>query len=159
MAKDARTEFFYCIDGKPYRLEPGKDGITEQVITVLRDSYHAEKLNDRYEGELQAVKSGPSEASHETDAADPIGHIVDRSYAPEEVLFPDELPPSISDRVRSLIPHLTPAQQELYWNLSEGRQVVDIARNEGTTDNAIRSRRKKMFDRIRKLYAEAYGDD
>ena len=53
MAKDAKTEFFYYINGKPYLLTPGKDGITQEVITVLRDSYHAEHLHNRYEDENQ----------------------------------------------------------------------------------------------------------
>lgn len=162
MAKDARTEFFYYIDGKPYRLTPGKDGITEEIITVLRDSYHAEKLNDRYEDELQDAKFKFSKTLHDTNPGshptDPIEHLVDISQAPEEVLFQDELSPSIRDQVHTIIPQLIPAQQELFWKLCEGRQLVDIAREEGTTDNAIRSRRRKMFDRIRALYAEEFGD-
>ena len=163
MAQDARTEFFYYIDGKPYRLTPGKDGITEQIITVLRDSYHAEKLNDRYEDELQDAKFKFSKTLHDSNPGshptDPIEHLVDTSHAPEEVLFKEDLPPSIRDRVHTLIPHLIPAQQELFWKLCEGRQLVDIAREEGTTDNAIRSRRRKLFERIRKLYEQMYGED
>jgi hypothetical protein len=36
--------------------------------------------------------------------------------------------------------------------------LVDIAKEEGTTDNAIRSRRRKMIKRIQTLYAEKFGD-
>jgi DNA-binding NarL/FixJ family response regulator len=83
---------------------------------------------------------------------------MDNSQAPEEVLFQEELSPSLRDQVHTIIPQLIPAQQELFWKLCEGRQLGDIAREEGTTDNAIRSRRRKMFDRIRALYAEKFGD-
>lgn len=163
MAKDARTEFFYCIDGKPYRLTPGKDGITEQVITVLRDSYHAEDLNDRYEDRHSDAQFESARATHAAKgnarATDPVEALADVSMSPEHVLFTADSPPSLMDRMRELLPQLLPEQRELFWKLCEGRQVVDIAREEDTTDNAIRSRRKKMFERIRKLYAQAYGDD
>ena len=163
MAKDARTEFFYCIDGKPYRLEPGKDGITEQVITVQRDSYHAEDLNDRYANRHSDAQFESSRATHaakgDARATDPVEALADVSMSPEHVLFTEDPPPSLMDRMHEILPLLLPQQRELFWKLCEGRQVVDIAREEGTTDNAIRSRRKKMFERIRKLYAEAYGTD
>lgn len=158
-----RTEFIYFIFGRPYRLTPGKDGITEEIITVLRDSYHAEHLNDRYEDELQDPRFKFSKTLHEANpsmnSTDPINNLVDCSCSPEQVLFGENLPPSIRDCVHALIPHLIPSQQELFWKLSEGRQLVDIAREEGTTDNAIRSRRRKMMDRLRALYARKYGDD
>nr|WP_321303892.1 hypothetical protein [uncultured Sphaerochaeta sp.] len=103
MAKDARTEFFYYIGGKPYRLTPGKDGITQEIITVLRDSYHAEKLNDRYEDELQDAKFKFSKTLHDANPiahpTDPIEHLVDISQAPEEVLFQDELSDCLSARI------------------------------------------------------------
>jgi DNA-binding NarL/FixJ family response regulator len=163
MAKDARTEFFYCIDGKPYRLTPGKDGITEQVITVLRDSYHAENLNDRYEDELEDTVFRIARAAHagKVDAqdTDPIEALSNLSMSPEHMLFRDDPPSSLMDRVREILPLLLPEQRELFWKLCEGRQVAAIAREEGTTDNAIRSRRKKLFERIRKLYAQMYGED
>jgi HPt (histidine-containing phosphotransfer) domain-containing protein len=163
MAKDARTEFFYCIDGKPYRLTPGKDGVTEQVITVLRDSYHREDLNDRYEDELEDPAFRITRAAHAAKgnarATDPIEALADASMSPEDALFADDPPSSLMDRVREILPLLLPEQRELFWKLCEGRQVAAIAREEGTTDNAIRSRRKKMFERIRKLYEQMYGDE
>lgn len=163
MTRKDNLEFFYYIDGKPYRLTPGKDRITEEIITVLRDSYHAEHLNDRYEDELQDPRFKFSKTLHEAEpgmhSTDPINNLVDCSCSPEQVLFGENLPPSIRDRVHVLIPHLIPSQQELFWKLCEGRQLVDIAREEGTTDNAIRSRRRKMMDRLRALYEREYGDD
>jgi DNA-binding CsgD family transcriptional regulator len=162
MAKDARTEFFYFINGKPYRLAAGRDGVTEEILTVLRDSYHAEHLNDRYEDELQDPGFKFAKTLHETNqgthATDPVDNLEDCSHSPEQIFFREELSPSIRDRVHTLIPRLIPAQQELYWKLCEGRQLVDIAREEGTTDNAIRSRRRKMMERLRALYAQEYGD-
>jgi len=164
MAKKATTtQFIYYIDGKPYLLTPGKDGITQEIITVLRDSYHAEELNDRYEDELQDGKFKFLKALRDSNPDvypnDPMDNLTDYSTSPEQVLFSEELPPSIRDRVYSLIPFLIPSQQELYWQLCEGRQLVDIAHEEGTTDNAIRSRRRKMFERIKALYAEKYGEE
>lgn len=162
MAKDAKTEFFYYINGKPYLLTPGKDGITQEVITVLRDSYHAEHLHNRYEDENQDSRFNYSQNLYTKNphayAEEPIEGLKDQSYAPESVLFKEELPPTIRDRVRELIPLLIPEQQELYWRLCEGRKLVDIAKEEGTTDNAIRSRRRKMIKRIKVLYAQTYGD-
>jgi hypothetical protein len=161
MAKDAKTEFFYYLGGKPYLLTPGKDGITEEIIIVLRDSYHEEGLNNRYEDELQDPKFKFSKVLHETNqgvhAEDPVNSLADLSCSPEESLFKEALPPSMRDRIHDLIPLLIPAQQELFWKLCEGRQLVDIAREEGTTDNAIRSRRRKMIKRMRALYEHSFG--
>jgi hypothetical protein len=161
MAKEATTPFYYYLGGKPYLLTPGKDGITEEIITVLRDSYHAEHLNDRYEDEKQDSKFKFSKMLHESNqgvhAEDPVNNLPDLSSSPEESLFNEDLPPSIRDRIHDLIPLLIPAQQELFWKLCEGRQLVDIAREEGTTDNAIRSRRRKMIKRIRTLYEQSFG--
>ena len=162
MAKNAKTEFYYYISGKPYLLTPEKNGITEEIITVLRDSYHAEHLNDRYEDELQDPKFKFSKMFYAQNpgafAEAPIEGLLDFFQSPEEVLFKEELPPSMRDKVHDLIPHLIPVQQELFWKLSEGRKLVDIAREKGTTANAIRSRRRKMFNRIKDLYEQTYGD-
>ncbi len=163
MAKEAKTQFYYYINGKPYLLTAGEHGITEEIITVLRDSYNYERLNDRYQGELKdKLCEWQKDAATKTlhyKPADPIENLVSPHDNPEDVLFFEESDPSIRDRVHELIPHLIPAQQELYWQLCEGRRLVDIAREAGTTDNAIRSRRRKLFARIRALYQEEYGDE
>ncbi len=162
MAKDAKTAFYYYLNGKPYLLTPGKDGVTEEIITVLRDSYHAEGLNDRYEDELQDPKFKYALSLHATNPTQPespIDRLEDPSYSPEELLCSEVLPPTLRDHVRDLIPHLIPSQQELFWKLCEGKKLVDIAREEGTTDNAIRSRRAKMISRIKALYAQTYGEE
>ena len=163
MAKDAKTEFYYYINEKPYHLTPSKHGVTQEIITVLRDSYHAEHLNDRYEDELQDPKFKFSKMLYEIKprvfAEAPIEGLIDYFQSPEKVLFKEQLPPSMLDQVKNLIPQLIPSQQELFWNLCEGKKLVDIAREEGTTDNAIRSRRGKMFKRIRALYEKNYGDE
>ncbi len=161
MAKDAKTEFYYYIKGKPYHLTPGEDGVTEEIITVLRDSYHTERLNDRYADENQnhLIASHQSLRSHNPiHQESPIDRLPDLSQAPEVLLFSEEFPPSIRDHIHDLIPLLIPAQQELFWKLCEGQKLVDIARTEGTTDNAIRSRRKKMIKRLKSLYIKTYED-
>ena len=162
MAKDAKTEFYYYINGKSYHLTPETEGITEEIITVLRDSYHAERLNNRYEDELQDPKFKSAKTRHSTNLIhpeSPIDRLEDLSQSPEKLLFTETLPPSMRDRVRDLIPLLIPAQQELFWKLCEGQKLVAIAREEGTTDNAIRSRRRKMLNRIKVLYAQTYGNE
>lgn len=162
MAKEATTPFYYYVGGKPYLLTPGKDGITQEIITVLRESYHAEALNNRYEDELQDGKFKYAKVLYEMNpgshTSDPVESLKDATHSPEEVLFKDELPHSIREKVHELIPLLIPAQQELFWQLCEGRQLVEIAREEGTTDNAIRSRRRKMIKRLKSLYARTYGE-
>ena len=161
MAHDAKTEFYYYINGKPYLLTPAQDGITEEIITVLRDSYHAEHLHDRYEEENKDPKfecANLLHGAHPQYPESPIDRLDDSSQSPEALLFSESLPQTFRDRIHELIPHLIPAQQELYWKLCEGQKLVDIAREEGTTDNAIRSRRNKMISRIRTLFSNMYGD-
>ena len=64
MAKSAKTEFYYYVKGKAYHLTPDADGVTQEIITVLRESYHAERLHNRYEDEHQDV----SFASHQSQS-------------------------------------------------------------------------------------------
>jgi hypothetical protein len=162
MAKENKTEFYYYIDGKPYLLTVGENGITEEIITVLRDSYNYERLNDRYQGELEDKRCEFAKNLITTNSVqsptDPIENLTSHHISPEEALFSKEVDPTLRDKVHTLIAHLIPSQQELFWQLSEGRRLVDIARDEGTTDNAIRSRRRKMFARIKALYEETYGN-
>lgn len=162
MAKEARTQFYYYLNGKPYLLTVGEHGITEEIITVLRDSYQYERLNDRYQEEFKDKlcewAKDIKTTAEDHRPLDPIENLISPYDNPEDVLFSEEADPSVRDRVHTLIPRLIPAQQELYWQLCEGRQLVDIAREAGTTDNAIRSRRRKLFARIKDLYEETYGD-
>ncbi|MDT4761171.1 hypothetical protein [Sphaerochaeta sp. PS] len=111
-------------------------------------------MNNRYEDEIQDPRFKFSKTLHERNphafSDDPIESISVLSQSPEAVPLREELPPSIRGRVHESIPLLIPEQQELYWRLSEGRKLVDIAKEEGTTDNAIRSRRRKMIRRIQR---------
>jgi hypothetical protein len=133
-----------------------------EIITVLRDSYNYERLNDRYQGELEDKRCEFAKNLITTNSfqspIDPIENLTSHYISPEEALFSKEVDPTLRDKVHILIPHLIPSQQELFWQLSEGRRLVDIARDEGTTDNAIRSRRRKMFARIKALYEKTYGN-
>lgn len=107
VAQKAKTEFYYYINGKPYLLTPGKDGVTEEIITVLRESYHAERLNDRYEDEKQDPQFKHTTSLHATNPMHPeapIDRLEDVSFAPEAQLFTEEIPPSLLDQMRDLIP-------------------------------------------------------
>lgn len=164
MAKKQPTQFIYYINGKGYPLTAGKDGVTEEVITVLRDSYHREYLNNRYEKEnsdplFELHKDLYEKKPSGVMVDNPINQLEDSSSSVEHILFKEEASPTLRDKVHNLIPHLIPSQQELYWQLSEGKSLVEIANSEGTTDNAIRSRRRKMFARLKALYEEIYGDE
>jgi hypothetical protein len=161
--KKVNDGFYYYINGKPYLLTAGEHGITEEIITVLRDSYNCERLNDRYQDELKDKRcefaKDLAASGSDQHITDPIESLVSRHGIPEDVLFAQDADPSIRDKVHALIPLLIPSQQELYWQLCEGRRLVDIARETGTTDNAIRSRQRKMNARIKALYEEMYGKD
>lgn len=155
--------YYTTAKGKTYLLTPGQNGITEELVTFLREDDERTRLSDRYYQEAISDAFRLAEELYNSDPdsfrASPIDCIPDWTYSPELVLFGEKPNTEKLDRLRTLVPQLIPAQQHLFWNLSQGKRLVDIAREEGVEDETIRARVRRLYVRLRKLYIATYGKD
>lgn len=155
--------YYATANGKTYLLTPGLDGITEEIITFLREDDERARLSDRYYQEAISSAFRLAEELYNSDpdsyGASPIDCIPDWTYSPEQVLFGEKPSTEKLDSLRALVPKLIPAQQRLYWDLSQGKRLVDIAKEKGVEDETIRARVRRLYTRLRKLYIETYGKD
>ena len=155
--------YYTTAKGMTYLLTPGRDGITEELITFLREDDERTRLSDRYYQEAISGAFRLAEELYNSDpdsyGASPIDCIPDWTFSPELVLFGEKPTTAKLDSLRALVPKLILAQQHLFWDLSQGKRLVDIAREEGVEDETIRARVRRLYARLRKLYTETYGRD
>ena len=155
--------YYTTAKGKTYLLTPGQDGITEELVTFRREDDERTRLSDRYYQEAISGAFRLAEELYNADpdsyGASPIDCIPDWTFSPEQVLFGEKPSSEKLDSLRALVPKLIPAQQRLYWDLSQGKRLVDIAREAGVEDETIRARVRRLYTRLRKLYIETYGRD
>ena len=155
--------YYTTTKGTTYLLTPGQDGITDEVVTFLREDDERTRLSDRYYQEAISGAFRLAEELYNADpdsyVASPIDCIPDWTFSPEQVLFGEKPSSEKLDSLRALVPKLIPAQQHLYWNLTQGKRLVDIAKEEGVEDETIRARVRRLYVRLRKLYIETYGRD
>ena len=155
--------YYTTAKGTTYLLTPGQDGITDEVVTFLREDDERTRLSDRYYQEAISGAFRLAEELYNADpdsyVASPIDCIPDWTFSPEQVLFGEKPSSEKLDSLRALVPKLIPAQQHLYWNLTQGKRLVDIAKEEGVEDETIRARVRRLYVRLRKLYIETYGRD
>ena len=155
--------YYTTAKGKTYLLTPGQDGITEELVTFLREDDERTRLSDRYYQEAISGAFRLAEELYNSDpdsyGASPIDCIPDWTYSPELVVFGEKPSTEKLDSLRALVPKLIPTQQRLYWDLSQGKRLVDIAREAGVEDETIRARVRRLYTRLRKLYTETYGRD
>lgn len=155
--------YYTTAKGKTYLLTPGQDGITEELVTFLREDDERTRLSDRYYQEAISDAFRLAEELYNSDPdsfrASPIDCIPDWTYSPELVVFGEKPSSEKLDSLRALVPQLIPSQQRLFWNLSQGKRLVDIANEEGVEDETIRARVRRLYTRLRKLYIETYGRD
>ena len=83
--------YYTTAKGKTYLLTPGQDGITDEMVTFLREDDEKTKLSDRYYQEAISGAFRLVEEMYNSDpdsyGAAPIDCIPDWSYSPEQVLF------------------------------------------------------------------------
>ena len=155
--------YYTTAKGKTYLLTPGQDGISEDLITFLREDDERTRLSDRYYQEAISGAFRLAEEMYNSDpddyGASPIDCIPDWTYSPGQVLFGEKPSSEKLDSLRALVPKLIPTQQRLYWDLSQGKRLVDIAREEGVEDETIRAQVRRLIVRIRNLYIKTYGKD
>ncbi len=145
-------------DGSTYTIHAGENGVTEKDITLLHESDHEAELGNRYEDEQRDWKFQHAQAVFEQqndlleDA--PMDRISDPGQNIWKLLFPDKEDKDLQAvaEVRRAMEKLTPAQIDLIFDLyGVQKAIIDIAKAENVTEAAIRNRRNKIIQRLKKL--------
>jgi len=153
--KQNRSTYIYhdCHKKRSAELRPGENGVSEEDIAMLHelDDYEV-NINRREERRTPHRLSIGVDGNHEVIASK---WLRDESSNPEAVFDDKERKAEHEEKIRRLMQAkgaLPPKQQWLYENVFEKkRSYVDIAREEGVSETAIRNRLKKMLGKLEKL--------
>lgn len=144
----------------PITITTGQDGITEEHIIMLNEFDHAADLGDRYEQENRDYSTENKKSKRESDPddciGDPIENLGTRKTDPAFLLEENSDEPNpLVGQLLTLMEKLTPQQIDLIYDLfGSGRQLTEIAKEEGTSVTAIHNRKSKIIARLKKLFAE-----
>ena len=128
-----KIQYSYC-DGQSISIEV-EDGLGEIIIQLEKDEYNGNRRETR---------------RHESysDDNDKRDTLVD----PEADVESDVVRFAENNRLYQAVQALQPKQQELVRQIYfENRKVVDIARQQGVTEGAVRDRLRKIHERLKKL--------
>lgn len=144
----------------PITITAGQDGVTEEHIIMLDNFDHAADLGDRYEQENRDYETEnqklKNEREPENSIGDPIENLSTRRTDPAFFLEEkSDEPNPLVEQLLTLMEKLTPQQIDLIYDLfGSGRQLTEIANEEGVSTTAIHNRKSKIIARLRKLFAE-----
>ncbi len=154
------TEYtYYYADGQCGRIKLGRDGIEKQsIINMLYEmDEETEKIENR-EDNAKCKKFQYQMAEHmRGNASDPIENL---TYSEKREYFShksDGNYPTVKE-LRKILKLLSDRQRDLLKALYfDGKTMAQIAREENVTHEAIRQRRNRIFDKIRKIYNSMKG--
>lgn len=154
-AEENRTEYIYfTADGKKFTLNPGEDGVTEEIIMLLHkwddkevDARRRENYNAPVRFESYSDDEGKSLESRNSYLADSSADPLEKMM---EAINEEEMQIKISN-LKAAINTLTEKQKEtvfkkFYLNMTN----TAIANEEGVSEAAIRNRLSKIFKNLEK---------
>ena len=148
-------------DGSQYTIRAGENGVTEKDITLLHESDHQASIGDRYEDQQRDWKFQRAQTIFEQQGTllgdSPMDRISDPKQDIWKLLFPEENAEDLQavTEVRCAMEKLTPAQIDLIFDLyGLQKAIIDIANAENVTEAAIRNRRNKIIQRLKKLLVD-----
>jgi len=159
----ATTYTYRSLDGSIQTIRVGEDGVTEEMLILLRDSDREMDLQDRYQEENSSYEYRNAVHRFEKISNEDEDHPRDRIADPKadimKVLFPDTAEDSLLlKKLENAMTHLTDGQRDLIYELyGFCKSMADVAREQDVSYEAIQNRRSKIFRRLKKLI-EAEND-
>ena len=153
----ATTYTYKSVDGTSRTIRVGEDGVTEEMIVLLRDSDREMDLQDRYQEENSSYEYQNAVARFEKipneDEDHPLERIADPRADIMKILFPDNAEDSLLlKKLETAMEQLTEGQRDLIYELyGFCKSMSDVAREQDVSYEAIQNRRSKIFRRLKKL--------
>lgn len=154
---DNTTYTYKSVDGTTSTIRVGENGVTEDMIILLKAEDHKEELQELYQERHSsyAFKNAMRRYYQSNSDCDenPIEQIPDLRADIEKILFSEEAEESeLLQRLCQAVEHLTDNQRDLIHELyGMKKKIVEIAQEQNVSPAAIRDRRAKIFRRIEKL--------
>ena len=153
--KNQRTSYIYrdAHGRKVVELKPGEDGVTAAHIVILHsedDSVHNADKRDYTHGLLHIEQMGTDGDDYSTDK---LSCLADESADPEVIFINSLEAAEKSGAFKAVWDKLSDSQRSLVIKKLLKRTNVDIAKEEGCTEAAVRNRLSKIqkhFDKLRK---------
>ena len=154
-AEKNRTNYiYYTADGKKVELKPGQEGVDETWITILHtmddEQFDAERCEEYHcPVHLDSYYDGNGDGAEERNQ-----YLQDNTYNPLQQIFnsiENEEHSIQLERLKVALSQLTDKQKntimkKFYLNMTN----VDIAKEEGVSEAAIRKQLKKIYDTLKK---------
>ena len=161
--EQANTYTYKSVDGTMITIRAGENGVTEEIIRILRESDNDMNLQERYQEENESYSYRNAvehfEKAPNEDEDHPLERIADGRADIMGILFPDRAEDSLLlQKLEKAMEQLTEGQQDLIYELyGFCKNMADIAREQDVTLTAIQNRRNKIFRRLKKLIDEEEG--
>ena len=161
--EQANTYTYKSVDGTMITIRAGENGVTEEMIRILRESDNDMNLQERYQEENESYSYRNAVEHFEKvpneDEDHPLERIADGRADIMGILFPDRAEDSLLlQKLEKAMEQLTEGQQDLIYELyGFCKSMADIAREQDVTLTAIQNRRNKIFRRLKKLIDEEEG--
>jgi len=161
--EQANTYTYKSVDGTMITIRAGENGVTEEMIRILRESDNDMNLQERYQEENESYSYRNAVEHFEKvpneDEDHPLERIADGRADIMGILFPDRMEDSLLlQKLEKAMEQLTEGQQDLIYELyGFCKNMADIAREQDVTLTAIQNRRNKIFRRLKKLIDEEEG--
>lgn len=161
--EQANTYTYKSVDGTMIIIRAGENGVTEEMIRILRESDNDMNLQERYQEENESYSYRNAVEHFEKvpneDEDHPLERIADGRADIMGILFPDRAEDSLLlQKLEKAMEQLTEGQQDLIYELyGFCKNMADIAREQDVTLTAIQNRRNKIFRRLKKLIDEEEG--
>lgn len=152
--KNRVNYIYYSANGQTVEIKPNGEGITDTIIATLHEMDDLEVDANRRETYHVPIHLDAYHGKDEEDSNDYNGYLIDPKPNPMESLIHSiekaEHEEKL-DKLRLAIETLKPQQKELIQKVFyEKRTNVDIAKEDGVTEAAIRNRLKKIYENLRK---------
>ncbi|KPU44494.1 RNA polymerase sigma factor [Oxobacter pfennigii] len=157
-SKKNRTNYiYYTAEGAKSVIAPDEDGVTEADIDLLHSMDDIE-VNEQRRCDYRAAVHLDAYCGGEGEAADDRNkYLSDYSANPEQLYIEAEEEDEhmyALDRLTKAMECLSSQQKELFKKVYiEKRTNTNIAAEEGVTEAAIRSRLKKMYEKLRQYFS------
>ena len=160
-AKEQTNTYTYkSVDGTTITIRAGENGVTEEMIRILKESDNEMNLQERYQEENESYSYRNAiehfEKVPNEDEDHPLDRIADSRADIMGILFPDHAEDSLlMKKLEKAMDQLTEGQKDLIFELyGFCKNMADIAREQDVTLTAIQNRRNKIFRRLKKLIDE-----